>query len=892
MARWVCERDWKETPLGPIERWSASLRGAVSMLLDQVRPALLLVGAERTALCNDAWHDWRIGAAGRWSERPPAGLVAGLAPAWAGEPLRVVVDGTAWSGAPIRDADGAVVAVLATAMIAARDDADAARDGEDRLHLKRQIRDRTAELKQSRDLLQATMDCSQDMIQVFNAIRDDQGRIVDFCWVLNNHTSEYHYGEVRGESLLQRNPGVVEAGIFDTFCRVTETGVPEQTERHYVHEQFDGWFYQSVVKLGDGIATTTKDITAWKEAQAEVQRLRDAMAQARIDESNARLAAVFEALPMGVLVTDAAGRTVMTNAELSRFLPNGLIPSRDPDAARRWRAWDADGRPVAVADYPGARALRGERVTPGVEMLHTDESGREIWTQVTSVPIRGKDGEVTGQAGVITDIDTLKRNTEALRASEERLRQFGDASQDILSIRDAVSLKWQYLTPAFETIHGLSRERALGGGHFRTWLALVLPEDRRAVIAALRRVRAGEQASFDYRVRRPADGAVRWLRETGFPIRGGDGGVAMIGGIGKDVTQAKAAQQALEKHEAFLTSAIEVGRLGLWDWDMRSDRVLWSDEHFRLEGYRVGEVQPSYQAWAARLHPEDRDGAEADLRAAMAEKREYIREFRVVHPDGSVHWLHGRGRFFYDEHGTATRMIGAVVDVTERREWEERQKALVNELQHRTRNLIGVVRSVSDKTARASRDLADFRLRYRDRLDALARVQTLLSRLEDQDRVTFDTLIATELAAMTDHPDRVTLDGPEGIRLRSSTVQTLAMAIHELATNAVKYGALAQADGRLTIRWRFEPAQGAGQPWLHVDWRESNVTMPNPAGAGHGGGTPIGTGQGRELIERALPYQLRARTSFRLEPDGVHCTISLPVSASTGEMRHHGGPNA
>ena len=885
MARRIAARDWSDTALGSPDRWSSTMRGAVAMLLDQLRPALLLVGADRTTLCNDAWHDRRVGAAGRWNARPPAGLDARLSDAWAGEPVRIVADGTAWSGTPIRDLHGRVEAVLATAIAMADtgEDGGGANQGSDRLHLEQQIREGAAELQQSRDLLQATMDSSQDMIQVFAAIRDDRGAIVDFRWLLNNHTSEHHYGEVRGESLLERNPGVVEIGIFDAFRRVTETGVPEQTERYYDREQFKGWYYQSVVKLGDGVATTTKDISAWKASQAEVQHLRDAMAQARIDESDARLAAVFEALPVGVLVTDAEGRTVRTNEEMARFLPNGLMPSRDDGAAPRWRAWAADGAVVPVTDYPGVRALRGERVMPGIEMLYTDEDGREIWTRVSAMPIRDGDGAVIGHASVITDIDALKRNAEALRASEERLRQFGDASQDLLSIRDAASLRWRYLTQAFEAIHGLSRDAAMAGHPLRTWLALVVPEDRRTVLAAIRRIRAGEPVTVDYRVCRTSDGAIRWLRDTGFPIRDGEGRVAMIGGIGKDITDAKAAQEALEKHEAFLTSAVEVGRLGLWDWDIRTDRVRWSDEHFRQGGYQVGEVLPSYQAWVDCLHPDELAGAEAEVRAAMAEARDYVREYRVVHPDGSIHWLHGRGRFFYDDHGAAIRMIGALVDVTERREWEERQKALVNELQHRTRNLIGVVRSISDKTARTSRDLADFHLRYRDRLDALARIQSLLSRLEDQDRVTFDSLVATELAATNSAAGQVTLDGPGGIRLRSSTVQILAMAIHELATNAVEHGALAQADGRLMVRWRFEPAEGDRAPWLHVDWRESAVTMPGADMGPDGVRVPAGSGQGRELIERALPYQLHARTSFNLGPDGVHCTISFPVSASTGQ---------
>jgi two-component sensor histidine kinase len=135
---------------------------------------------------------------------------------------------------------------------------------------------------------------------------------------------------------------------------------------------------------------------------------------------------------------------------------------------------------------------------------------------------------------------------------------------------------------------------------------------------------------------------------------------------------------------------------------------------------------------------------------------------------------------------------------------------------------------------------------------------------------------------MEDASDRVTLAGPSGIRLRSSTVQMLAMALHELATNAVKYGALGQPGARLTVTWSLEPHGPGGEPWLHIDWRESGVVMPTPDAS------PRGTGQGRELIEQALPYQLSAKTSYELGADGVHCTIAIPVSASTGAEEQHG----
>ncbi|MBB2709103.1 UNVERIFIED_ORG: two-component sensor histidine kinase [Rhizobium etli] len=204
-------------------------------------------------------------------------------------------------------------------------------------------------------------------------------------------------------------------------------------------------------------------------------------------------------------------------------------------------------------------------------------------------------------------------------------------------------------------------------------------------------------------------------------------------------------------------------------------------------------------------------------------------------------------------------------------------KVLVAELQHRTRNLMAVVRSMAEKTMRTSTDLADFHERFRDRLDVLARVQGLLSRLQEGDRITFDQLIRSELAAhgtLEGENSRISLQGPDGVRLRSTTVQTMALAMHELGTNAAKYGALSQARAHLAITWRVEQSGEGGKPWLHVEWQESGVKMP-PADSG-----PQGGGQGRELIERALPYQLDAKTSYVLGEDGVHCTIAIPVSLS------------
>ncbi|GAB2701161.1 hypothetical protein GCM10027037_27820 [Mucilaginibacter koreensis] len=164
--------------------------------------------------------------------------------------------------------------------------------------LEEEVRVRTAELKESEQLLQGTLDSSPNMIQVFKAVRNDEGQIIDFIWILNNYTSSYLYGDVMHKNLLETNPGVITEGIFKSFVDVTESGIPQRYIKHYVHEQFDGWFHQSVVKLDDGVATSTADISEMKQAEAD--RLKDLLLLQQSEEL-ARIGSWDYNLQTGVL---------------------------------------------------------------------------------------------------------------------------------------------------------------------------------------------------------------------------------------------------------------------------------------------------------------------------------------------------------------------------------------------------------------------------------------------------------------------------------------------------------------------------------------------------------------------------------------------------------------
>lgn len=202
----------------------------------------------------------------------------------------------------------------------------------------------------------------------------------------------------------------------------------------------------------------------------------------------------------------------------------------------------------------------------------------------------------------------------------------------------------------------------------------------------------------------------------------------------------------------------------------------------------------------------------------------------------------------------------------------DRLQSLVAELRHRTGNLIAVVQAIAGETSRSSRSLDDFRETFSGRLASIARVHDLMSRLDEGERVSFDELIGSELNASGllgggIDDGKVILDGPAGVRLRSSALQLLALAIHELAAEAVRHGALSRPDGRLSVRWELVPPKGDQRATLHVEWIETGTaTAPR-------------RGFDRELIEEALPFQLGAETRYEARADGLRCAISFPVSA-------------
>ena len=261
------------------------------------------------------------------------------------------------------------------------------------------------------------------------------------------------------------------------------------------------------------------------------------------------------------------------------------------------------------------------------------------------------------------------------------------------------------------------------------------------------------------------------------------------------------------------------------------------------------------------------------LRAELAAGGPATGEAINYRKDGSEYVVEWLITAVHDEQGRVRHWVAAQRDVTERRRMQARQAVLMAELQHRTRNLLAVVGAIANRTLGRNPALAE----YSARLAALGRVQGLLSGSKQDWSVPVAEIVRAELDAHGAGLDgQARVEGP-AVELPGDQAQAVALALHELATNAAKYGALAQASGQLSVTWRVEQGDGGGR--LVIDWHESGVPMPS--------GPPAHRGYGTELITVALPYQLDAETALEFAPDGVRCRIALPI----GALRDEAGPD-
>lgn len=298
-----------------------------------------------------------------------------------------------------------------------------------------------------------------------------------------------------------------------------------------------------------------------------------------------------------------------------------------------------------------------------------DKHGKVHYCEWYNSALLDDRGEISSIFAIVLDVTDRHEAQEALRAREEFLRLAYEASGmwlwEVNLSTEAV--RWPEPSPAVYGSSAGTKPLMLS-----EWMEHVHPEDRQRLRDAHdRAVNEGGQLEIEFRVLQ-ADGTLRWVYNRGNVFRDQHGEPSRMIGVGMDVTARKQAEEALKESEERLRLAFDAAYLGAWDWNIKSGELKWHGHHEKMFGFAPGTFDGRYETFLNVIHPEDRAAAVALIQRALAEKRqEYRNEFRVLWPDGSVHWILAQGRFYFNENGDPVRLVGVDVDLTERKLGEE-----------------------------------------------------------------------------------------------------------------------------------------------------------------------------------------------------------------------------
>lgn len=302
---------------------------------------------------------------------------------------------------------------------------------------------------------------------------------------------------------------------------------------------------------------------------------------------------------------------------------------------------------------------------------------------------------------------------------------------------------------------------------------------------------------------------------------------------------------------------LETGSIGIWELDLASGQAVRNVRHDMIFGYSERLPVWTYEMFIEHVEPTDRDRVDQLQKRAIAEGRDWNFECAIRTAGGEKRWISAAGRPLKDADGAATKLIGHVIDITSTKERESRLSLLTQELNHRVRNMLAVIKAIIRLASRRANDVPTFAASLEGRVEAIARAHELLINHQGGNLLA-SHILEQELAAFADAKPRVHIDASGEAELPSPVGQGLALILHELTTNALKYGALSNADGSIavTIEQNAE--------LLRMEWRETGgpAVEEQPE-----------AGFGSRLIGDALgPI---GKVDLRFPESGVECDINI-----------------
>jgi len=497
-------------------------------------------------------------------------------------------------------------------------------------------------------------------------------------------------------------------------------------------------------------------------------------------------------------------------------------------------------------------ALKAElQRTPGA-------ATEERFIDLVYQPVRNPGGEVIGIFVQGIDVTDRLMAESALRQSEAQFRTFAEAMPNhVWTASPDGLLDW--FNPRVYDYSGAAPGTLDG----QAWTDILHPDDIASAAEKWRHaLAAGVFYETEFRVRR-RDGVYRWFIARAVPIRDGDGTILRWIGTNTDIDDQKQAAQALLQSERRLQLSQNAAGIAALELDIVTGMVVGSEGFWDLWG-----LSPRDSVHISVLEnivlPEDKD-VRSNSRTREQGSATPAVEYRIRRPDnGELRWLSRHIDFVHDETGKPVKMFGVMQDVTDRREAQSRQELLTHELEHRIKNILAMVAAIASQTLRNT-DIATASATFNERLRALANAHDILNKTR-WTSASIREVVDNTIAAFP--VERIAISGP-ALPINPKMALTLALAVNELATNALKYGALSVPDGTVDIEWALEPSEDAdGETRLVWRWREHGGPPVTP---------PSRRGFGRFLIERVLGTDFGGSVQIDYRPDGVECVLNAPA---------------
>jgi PAS domain S-box-containing protein len=465
----------------------------------------------------------------------------------------------------------------------------------------------------------------------------------------------------------------------------------------------------------------------------------------------------------------------------------------------------------------------------------------------------------------------LERSNEQLRNQEGAFRRLLGALPAAIHTTDTAGLI-TYYNKAAADLWGVSpelrKDKCSDLGLLYYADGTLVPPDECPTKVCLMQSRPieGREALFE----RP-DGTRIPIIPYPAPLTDEKGAVVGVVSMKLDISKRKRAEAALAESNAQLDLAHKAARVGSYTYDLTARSMRISRASAEAYGLPHGIVEITSQQWCARVHRDDVQRLRTEhIRAFKERRRELVNEFRFVRPGGEIRSIEARSLVAYDDAGRAERMTGVYIDVTERRKSEDHKNLLIAELDHRVKNVLACVAAVAQRSRECSRSSDEFLDVLNGRISSLANAHALLSR-SHWEGVELGELVRSELApCMTDGSNLI--NGPD-IVLAAEATQPLSMVLHELATNATKYGALSTRSGRVSVCWE---RQASSHDALTLEWREiggPTIVAPGPSG------------YGSSVIRDLIPYELGGSVDYVLAPGGVRCRVEIPPKWLSNGLR-------